>query len=165
MPAAERHDPKKLGLRSESETFKLQGFDPNYVYERKSLDEKHPNYVGNYLRPHEIGNGSVGYTTVASWEVVERKDSNHPVLKKRADEGKDLDTTVQRGGQVLVRLHKDEHAKYKLIDKLNDDARAKMLRTDRQSFGRGSVMRGGVDSGTMADEAANADYRDIIKGS
>lgn len=162
MPVAERNDPKKVGLRSESEAFKLQGNDPDFHYERKPLDPSHPGYVGKYLRRHEIGNQSVGYLTVEPWEVVERKDSNHPALRKRADEGKDLDTTVQHGGQILVRIHKREYEKYKLIDRLNDEARSKMLRADRHVHGRGAVSHGGLEVGTEASGAADVSPKDIL---
>ena len=163
MPeVAARKDPRNTGLYRESEAFRLAGNDPNYVYERKSLDQRHPNYVGHYLREHEIGNAGVGFMTVKAWEVVEAKDSNHPALRKRPDEGKDLDTTVQRGGQILVRLHKDEHRKYRLIDDLNDKMRSKFLSADRKGFGKGVSMKGGVEAGTQDSGADDVNPQDII---
>ena len=161
---AERVDPRKVGLYSESQSHKLAGRHPDYVYERKATDESHPDYVGKYLRPHEIGDTTVGFLEVGPWEIVHRDDKDHnaKLLRKRADDGKDVDTTIQHGKLILCRIHKSEFQKYQLIDRLRDEARSKMLSADRASFGRGATMKGGVSTGAMADGHADVDAHEII---
>lgn len=162
MLAPDRIDPKKLGLRSESEGSIISGKDPDYEYEFKSMDPTHPQYVEKYTRPHEIGQPGVGFFTVAAWEVVNSKEDPASQGRKRADDSKGVDTTVRHGKGVLCRLHKSEHQKYAAMDRLKDDATMKMLLPSRTDGSHVST-RGGVVVGSTADGALDASIANITR--
>lgn len=164
---AERNDPKRVGWYSESESHRLAGKDPEYAYQWFSQDPRHPQFVGNYNREHETGNQAIGFCKVRAWEVVKKTDKDHNAgeLRKRADDGKELDTTVTHGGLILCRLHRSEFAKYQEGDRKMDAARTRMLSTNNRSYGRGAALTGGVETGTLEDGAADADLGEIINRS
>ncbi len=156
----DRIDPKKLGLREESVGAEISGKDPSFHYEWKSMDPAHPQYVEKYLRPYEIGRQGVGFFTVAAWEVVK----NDEIIqgKKRADDGKGVDTTTRHGRTVLCKLPKSEWIKHETMDRLIDEAQSTMLRP-AHSGDRHVAIRGGVVSGSTLDGAHDANIMDITK--
>jgi hypothetical protein len=156
----ERIDPKKLGLRSESLGAEISGKDPSFHYEWKSMEPNHPQYVEKYLRPYEIGRADVGFFPVAAWEVVKNEDVIQG--KKRADDGKGVDTTTRHGRTVLCRLPNSEWVKHETIDRLIDGAQSKMLAPARQDGSHVSV-RGGVVAGNTEDGALDASIANITR--
>jgi len=104
MPTGRSDAPAGMEVYAESRAYQLRNQDPSFHYQWASKDPAHPQYVGNYLRRREIGNQATGYTIQDPWEVVQEGTVEQG--RKRADDGKAVDTSVTNGSLVLIRTPK-----------------------------------------------------------
>lgn len=160
MHVPSRNDaPAGLDLHSRSQAHELSGQDPNFTYEYKSTDPKHPQYFGNYLKRREIGNPVAGYTFVEPWELVHQGEVEQG--RKRADDTKGVDTKVTHGSMVLMRTPKANAQKAHLMnDRMVDIQSAALHANERKQieqtrFGA-QVFSGDGTSGAFAAPVVSA---------
>jgi len=134
-----------MEVYAESRAYQLRNQDPKFAYQWASKDPAHPQYVGNYLRRREIGNQATGYSIQDPWEVVQEGAVEQG--RKRADDGKPVDTTVSNGSLVLIRTPKEnaERASY-LNEKMCDIQDSALLKGERKAIDKtlyGVKVQGG----------------------
>jgi len=138
--APPRNDFKTAALYKNSRALELQGRDPDYHYEYLSTNPEHPSYIEKKLRAHEIGNQASGFATVDGWEVVHANNDRALPVERRDDQGKPVDSTVRYGRQVLCRIRRDEHAKYKLAEEAYQNVLEKQIyEPDHARFGSNAL--------------------------
>ncbi len=138
--------PAGINVYSVSKAQELAGRNPDFEYQWVSKHPDHPQHVGNYTQARELGNQLTGYVMQDPWEVVTRGEGVEQG-RKRADDGKGVDTTVTHGSMVLIRTPKvnAEKARY-IADRYVDrqaDARAA---GERQTAMNGNVRLGAMVS-------------------
>ncbi len=136
MNVPSRNDaPSGLDLHAKSMAHEISGRDPNFVYEYKSADPRHPQYFGLYLKRREIGNQVAGYTFVEPWELVQQGDVEQG--RKRADDTKGVDTKVTHGSLVLMRTTAANAQKSHLMnDRLVDIQNDALHANERNQIGQ-----------------------------
>jgi len=160
MHVPSRNDaPAGLDLHAQSRAHELSGKDPNFHYEYKSLDPKHPQYFGNYLKQREIGNQVAKYVFVDPWEVVHQGEVEQG--RKRADDTKGVDTKVTHGSMVLMRTPKANAEKVHLMNDRMVNIQSAALHSNERNqieqtrFGA-QVFSGDVTSGAHAAPVVSA---------
>lgn len=149
--------PAGVDIYSRSRANEIQGKNPGFRYEYASVLPDHPQYVGNKLKRHEIGDASVGYCMCDPWEVVPEADVAQG--KKRADDTKGIDTAVTHGNLVLIRTTADNHARYEEIKRRKAEQKPKEgIRSKYAS------LRVGLHTGFGEDGAAEASIDDVQNG-
>lgn len=129
---------KKVELTRNSRASELRNRSPGFTYRAFSLEADHPDYIGKRLRPHEIGDESVGFATVAAWEVCQDAiNEKVQALEVRTDQGAKVDTTERYGRQIVCRLPDEEYAKYLEVDRARREQRRQQLygKPDRLRYG------------------------------
>jgi hypothetical protein len=157
---APRNDPPKVDIYSRSRAHEIEGKNPGFHYEYFSQDPKHPSYVGNRLRKHEIGDPQAGYAMVDAWEVVH--DGEVQQGRKRADDTKGVDTTVTHGGLILCRTPKENHAKYQAINDRRSEQSQRMLTAGEKSGNRFVSLRTRVAAGFGEDGVHETSTSDLL---
>lgn len=150
-----RSDPKRgYSVYGESRANQIRGMQPGFAYQWFSTDPKHPQYVGNRTRQHEIGNPRTGFLMVEPWEVVDMKT----VVQegKRADQGKGVDSTVKNGSLIFCRLPEYEHGKYEHVNKAVCDLKMQPLTDGERGGGSGAHISTRVQMGSSTDQAPSA---------
>lgn len=158
---AGRNDPPKgLDVYARSRAHELSRQDPKFDYQYVSRDPKHPQFVGNYLKPREIGNPIAGYVMLDPWEVVHEGETEQQG-RKRADDGKPVDTTMTHGSMIMVRTPKANAEKARLMnDRITEKQSAAMSdgersRTETVLYGA-KVYHGNGESGALAQNVVSA---------
>lgn len=151
-----------IDVYSRSKAHEIQGKDPAFHYEYFSTDPAHPQYVGERLKKHEIGNPAAGFCMVDPWEVVKEKDVIQGA--KRADDTKGLDSTVTHGKMVLCRTPKGNRAKYDEINRRKAEAVALAAARQQKTYGGVVRARAAVHTGFAEDGAGDANFDDVRAG-
>lgn len=156
-----RSDPKQgYSVYGQSRADQIRGMQPGFSYQWFSTDPKHPQYVGNRLKPHEIGNPATGYLMVEPWEVVEAKDVDQG--RKRADQGKGSDSSVRNGSLIFCRTTEHERGKYDHINEKMCALQMQPLTDGEKGNAGGAPISTKVSLGNSVDTAAEA--VSLIKG-
>lgn len=159
--APPRKDARKVDIYSRSRGNELAERDPDFVYVLKPRDPKHPDSVEKKLRPHEIGDPSIGFAMCDAWQVVRPGEAKQGA--KRADDASgSLDGAEGHGDQVWIKTTKANYAKYEAIE-------AMRLQKQEQSLRRGEKAGNGlvrskaiVNLGYAEDGAQGADVNDLL---
>ena len=135
-PIAGRNDAATgLDVYATSRANELQGRNPEFAYEWKSKDPAHPQYAGNYLKRRERGNQIAGYVLLDPWEVV--TDGQVDQGRKRADDGKSVDTSTTHGSMILMRTPIANAEKERAMNERMTDIQSKALEAgERDSIGK-----------------------------
>jgi hypothetical protein len=154
--------PSGIDVYSTSKAQTLAGRNPDFEYQWVSKNPDHPNHVGNYTQARELGNQLTGYVMQDPWEVVTRGEGVEQG-RKRADDGKGVDTTVTHGSLILIRTPKANAEKARFIqDRYVDkqaDARSAGERTTALNGNvrlGARVFSGDGDSGAMSAPVVSA---------
>lgn len=155
-----RNDFGSAVLYRNSRATEMQGRDQDYVYESFSTDPESPAYIGKRLTPHERGNPASGYVMVGAWEVVSSQtDANVRALDPREDQGKAVDTVARYGRQIVCRIRKEEHAKYRAVD----EAYERLI--ERQIYEPDRVRERNTALTTVVSRDENADHMEMLRRS
>lgn len=134
-PIAPPAYPEGTSVDAAPHTDDIPNADPHFEYQwvrRESL--------GDYLRPKRIGNPQSGFETVAPWEPVIDTLSAAERPRSLDSQGSPIDSYLQHGGMVAIRLPKGEYAKYARVGKTMSDIREKSLRSgESKTWGEGNA--------------------------
>jgi hypothetical protein len=148
---AKRNDPAALEPYSKSRSTQAENQDPNFKYHWFRPDQ-----LEAKCREHEIGNARTGYLMVAGWQVVSKAEGIETGPGPAAGSN-NTDSTVSKGDLVLCKLPNEEHAKYAVIDKKNDQLVSKRFEGERHEFGMQTSFRSKVVGGASALDASTSD--------
>ena len=158
---APRNDIKSVKIVRERPD--LIGLDPNYVYQRFSLDAKNPGYVERKLNETYVGDDAIGFAVIpdgCGWEMVNRQtDPRVNQLGIRDDQGKALDSSIRHGNTVLCRMPKDVWEKtYKWADEARTELDSQRIYGgERESFGSHSVK-------AVVSQDESVDVKTLLEG-
>lgn len=155
-----RNDPKPSPLYRNSRATELLGEDPDFVYQTFSEDADSPAYIGKRLTQHERGEPNGYKVMVGPWEVCHSQtDAKVRSLDPRTDQGKPVDTVQRYGRQIRCRIHKEEFAKYALVEEANQGLREKAIfEPDRRGAMTALVMNGDRDETERMNALADAGH-------
>jgi hypothetical protein len=149
---AKRNDPASLEPYAKSQATKAENVPPGWVahwFREDQLEEK--------CRPHEIGNERTGFLMVAGWQLCTKNDG---IVTGRgpAAGGTSTDTTVRKGDLVLCKIPKEEHDKYAVIERANDELVNKRLTVgEKHNFGSNTTFRTRTVGGRDGLDASTSD--------
>ena len=159
-PRPPRNNLKSSVLYKTSRANQIQGEDKDFVYEWKTTHEDHPGSLKNtgQLHEHEFGSDLGGYVMLPGWQVVQRAAGDKAdQAEAREDQGKPIDTLVRRGKQILCKMHKSEHAKYRIAEEARqNELERQMYQTERQGD-KDALMS------TSLSRDENADHIQMLK--
>lgn len=138
----------------------ITGTDPNYRYERFSLDPRNPGFVDRKLAESYVGDDSIGYKQIpanARWEVVHRSEASQTVV--RDDQGSSIDGTIRHGNTIMCRMPKDVWEEtYGWADKARVSAdQDRVYAGESEDYGSAGIK-------AIVSKDENADVEKLLKG-
>lgn len=137
--------PEGTSVYGAPETDLIPSKDPNFVYQWVLRD-----HLSNYLRPRKVGDPATGFETMSAWEVV-RDDNAAELGRTRDDNGKPVDSLLQHGRMVAIRIPASEYAKLERAGaKMAKTRDARLARGETQNWEGKASFQDGVTSGFNA---------------